>query len=271
MLVANGARSLAVRTAVEAASLFGITENSVRVGLARLSADGLVAARERGEYVLAEAAQGLAREVAHWREAETRVCRWNGAYVAVFTATLGRTHRTALRRRMRALSILGFGEFDRGLHVRPDNLRGGVAGVAKRLAALGLEPGAPVFAAARFTDAGQDRIRALWDGEGLTAAYVRTRKRLEAWLDTAHRLGPDQAARESFLLGGAAIRQIVFDPLLPPPFVDVAERGAFIETMKIMDRAGRRIWMNRFDLEKLPSPSRLLGGSIGHGSIDQAH
>jgi hypothetical protein len=44
------------------------------------------------------------------------------------------------------------------------------------------------------------------------------------------------------LLGGRAIRQIVYDPLLPPPLVDVAERRAFIETMKAMESEGRRIW-----------------------------
>ena len=44
----------------------------------------------------------------------------------------------------------------------------------------------------------------------------------------------------------AAKRQIVFDPLLPPPLVDVGERRAFIETMKTMDREGRRIWKRFF-------------------------
>ena len=53
------------------------------------------------------------------------------------------------------------------------------------------------------------------------------------------------------MLGGRAIRQIVYDPLLPPPFVDVGERRAFIETMKIMDREGRRIWQRFFAFSKL--------------------
>jgi phenylacetic acid degradation operon negative regulatory protein len=57
----------------------------------------------------------------------------------------------------------------------------------------------------------------------------------------------ETAARESFILGGDAIRQIVYDPLLPPPLVDVEERAAFVAAMLAMDREGRRIWRRFFD------------------------
>ena len=59
-------------------------------------------------------------------------------------------------------------------------------------------------------------------------------------------LDPDVAAREAFLLGGAAIRKVVFDPLLPPPFVDTEARRAFVETVERFDRAGRVIWQRFF-------------------------
>ena len=246
LLSAAGGRPLPVRSALVAAELFGISENNVRVALARMSAEGLIESAARGEYRLAARAEELAREVAGWRDAEDRTTRWSGAYLAVFSGALGRADKRALRQRSRAFSMLGFVELERGLQVRPDNLRGGVEGVRRRLIALGLEPEALVYRADGFEVEVESRIRASWNGAALTTSYVQTRRKLERWLERAPCLELEVAARESFLLGSRAIRQIVYDPLLPAPFVDVAERRAFIAAMKAMDGEGRRIWLEFF-------------------------
>jgi phenylacetic acid degradation operon negative regulatory protein len=226
----------------------------VRVAIARLAGAGLIEAAGRGTYRLAAPAEDLAREVASWRDAEERVKSWNGGYWAVFTGPLARADRGALRRRARALSITGFGEIERGLHLRPDNLRGGIDGVRERLCALGLEAEAPIFAASAFSADFEARVKRLWDGKALSAGYERSRRELERWLERASDLDPDVAARESFLLGGKAIRTIVYDPLLPPPLVDVDKRRAFVESMKAMDRQGRLIW-RRFFASDAPAAS----------------
>lgn len=255
LLVALPDEALPVRVAIAAGALFDISENNVRVALVRLSSAGLIEASGRGAYRLAEAAEDLAREVASWRSAEERVRAWHGSYVAVHSGPLGRTDRAALKRRARALSMLGFAELDRGFHLRPDNLDGGVDGVRTRLHALGLEKNAAVFVAGSFSPDLEARVRALWDGKALTASYKKLRVQLEKWLARAKDLEPHVAARESFLLGGRAIRHIVYDPLLPPPFVDTEERRSFIATVRVMDREGRKIWRRFFDL----SDSRSLG------------
>jgi phenylacetic acid degradation operon negative regulatory protein len=249
LLVARAGEELPVRLAIAAGRLFDISDNNMRVALVRLSAAGLIEAAGRGAYRLAEAAEELAREVASWRTTEDRIRKWNGGYIAVHSASLGRTDRGALKRRARALSILGFGELERGLHLRPDNLEGGVGGVRARLYALGLEAEASVFVAGSFAPETEGRARALWDGKALTASYKKQRAQLEKWLARARDLEPDVAARESFLLGGRAIRHIVYDPLLPPPFVDTDERRDFIAAVRVMDREGRRIWSRFFESE----------------------
>jgi phenylacetic acid degradation operon negative regulatory protein len=253
LLVAAAGTPLPVRTAVLAGALFDLSENNVRVALVRLTAEGLIESAGRGAYRLAERAEDLAREVAAWRDAEARVCRWAGGYVVVHTGALGRTDKAALRQRSRALSLLGFAELERGLHVRPDNLQGGIDAVRQRLHALGLEGDAIVFRADAFDEKTEARVRRLWDGRALTSSYGRARQKLERWLAGSRDLELDVAARESFLLGGQAIRQIVFDPLLPPPLVDVEERRAFIDSMKTMDREGRRIWRRFFDVAGAPA------------------
>jgi phenylacetic acid degradation operon negative regulatory protein len=155
--------------------------------------------------------------------------------------------------------MLGFAEVERGFYLRPDNLEGGVGGVRDRLRALGMTEGGSVFGASSFDSDREARVRASWDGKALTLGYTRTRLALEKWLAREPELEPDVAARESFLLGGRAIRQIVYDPLLPDPLVDVEERRAFVDTTLRMDREGRRIWARFFGAgEPKPSPRRDL-------------
>ena len=75
------------------------------------------------------------------------------------------------------------------------------------------------------------------------------------WLAHAPSLEPDVAARESFLLGSKAIRQVVFDPLLPEPWVDVAERHRFVESVHAFDQAGHLIWRKLIEVSLTPTPS----------------
>lgn len=230
------------RELIAACGLFDLKENSVRVALARLSADGTIEATSRGAYKIGPDAEVIARQVGAWRHVEQRVRRWDGGWVCVHGARLGRAERAAGRRRERALRMLGMREVRAGLEVRPDNLEGGVAGVRARLAALGLGPDAAVFRAESFDDVLDAKARCAWNGRALDLGYKKTRERLERWMERAPRLDLETAARESFLLGGEAIRQIVFDPLLPEPLVDVGARKAFVETAVRYDAVGRRIW-----------------------------
>lgn len=242
LLLASEGEALGARELIAGCALFGISDNTVRVALARLSAEGLIEAVERGSYRLSGRAHELADEVATWRTREQSVRQWHGQYLAVHCGALPRSDRRPLRRRERALQMLGFREFERGLYLRPDNLQDDVAAVRRRLHTLGLEPAASVFVAQDFERAQQARIRALWDGKALNATYRQLRTRLEAWMRRAPQLEVDVAAREAFVLGGQAIREVVFDPLLPDPFVDTQARHAFVETVRRFDRFGQTIW-----------------------------
>jgi phenylacetic acid degradation operon negative regulatory protein len=242
LLLAAQGEALTAREAVVACGLFGIRENSARVTLVRLSTVGLVEAVGRGAYRLTAQASGFATEIATWRDSEKRLRKWGGGYVAVHSGALARGDRAALRRRDRALRLLGLRELEPGLHVRPDNLESGVEGARKRLASLGLDREAAVFLAGSFDPERESQARALWDGRALSAGYAKTRAELERWLGGAGKLAPDVAARESFLMGDRAIRQLVFDPLLPEPLVDVDGRRAFVDTLRRFDAAGRTIW-----------------------------
>ncbi|GAC1623102.1 MAG: PaaX family transcriptional regulator C-terminal domain-containing protein [Nevskia sp.] len=239
--------SLSARDAIAACGWFGISENSVRVALVRLSSDGMIEAADRGHYRLTGAAHELADDVATWRTAEQRVRPWTGQHLAIHCGALGRTDRAALRRRDRALDLLGFRELDRGLYVRPDNIEQDADAVRRRLHKLGLEREAAVFVVAGFDAARERRLRKLWDGAALNRSYRSQRRKLEQWMARADRLDRETAAREAFLVGGSAIRAVVFDPLLPEPLVDTAARHDFVETVRRFDRYGRAIWRELHD------------------------
>jgi phenylacetic acid degradation operon negative regulatory protein len=248
LLLARDGESLSARECIAACALFGISANNVRVALARLSAEGLIEASERGRYIMSDTAHQLADEVALWRSAEQRVRDWHGQYLAVHCGALGRSNRAALRQRERALRMLGFRELDAGLFLRPDNLGAGVEGVRVRLKKLGLQGEASVFVASNFDAERSERIRKLWDGKALNASYRKLTAQLNDWMARADQLDAEAAARESFLLGGRAIREIVYDPLLPAPFVDIEARRQFVDTVHRYDAFGKAIWRSSHDM-----------------------
>ncbi len=268
LLGAERNHPLTARQIVMACRIFGIADNSARVALARLNAAGLVESAQRGSYQLGNAASGLAGDIATWRDAQARLAPWSGRYLMVHSGALGRTDRTALRRRERALGILGLKALERDLYVRPDNLAGGVDGIRARLQRLGLEPDAAVFMASDFDPKREQRLHDLWDTAGLNRLYREQTDHLTRWLARVDTLDLQDAARESFLLGGQAIRQIVFDPLLPAPLVEAEARRQFIDTVKHVDQVGHDIWKRLFETTSVSGAS---GPSISRQPSAQPH
>lgn len=254
LLFAADGESLTTREMLAAGEVLGFSPNSLRVALVRLTSNGLIASPARGVYGLGPNAAALAEDARQWRSGEKRVRPWTGDWILVYTGGLPRTDRTALRRRDRVLELLGLREYARGLHLRPDNLSGGVVAVRARLRQLGLETEASVIVARDFEARELERITRLWDGPALSRQYERMREELERWLQRADELDTKDAAREVYRAGDQAIRTLIFDPLLPEPLVDVAARAAFTDSVLRFDDAGHRIW-RALALEHAPDSS----------------
>lgn len=242
LLLASEGLGQSARELIAGCALFAVRENSVRVALVRLAADGLIEPAGRGAYRLGPRAAALAHDVATWRTAEERVRDWTGGWIVAHVGALGRSNRVKLRSRDRALAMLGLRELERGLYVRPDNLAGGVEEVRSRLNKLGLDADAAVFVARDFDSEREARARRLWDGDALSQTYRTTRLKLEQWRNRSDSLDAETAAREAYLLGNDAIRLLVFDPLLPEPLVNVNERRTLAAAVRSHDQAGRTLW-----------------------------
>lgn len=265
--------SLPVRALVAAAELFGIEENSVRVTLARLLAAGSIERDEPGRYRLAGTETAFKQQVLGWRDLERRVHdAWSGDFAAVIGAPTGR--RGAARTAARALDMLGFRPLRPGLHVRPDNLVGGIDHVRARYLGLsetrstagakrGQGSGEPAIVA-RLCDVAEldvDAARALWNAPELERDYARLARTLEDSEAQLDALPVPEAMVESFLIGGRVLRALNFDPLLPDPIVDTAARKSLVEAMLRYDRLGRAKWSRFLADHGAPSSVRATPGA----------
>lgn len=250
LLLAEGDGAVPVAHLLAAAALFDISENHVRVTLARLTAADMVLSPRRGLYQLGSASKNLAADVAQWRQARQRLRPWSGDFVAVYSPQPLPADKTTQRQHARALHLLGFAPWgvrgSGGLHLRPDNLEPSLPALRQRLLAVGLHPESSVFCSRDFGEADHAHLLQLWDGHGLNRGYQASETQLAQWLERAPTLELGQAARESLVLGGAAIRQLIFDPLLPAPLVDEAARNRFMDAAIAFDAQGRAIWQDFF-------------------------
>jgi len=251
--------AMPVRALVAAAGLFGISENSLRVCLARLCAAGQIERDSRGRYRLGDAALAIDGHVQSWRHAHERLCDWAGSetgpsgemgrgrWVAV-QARVSRPRSKQFRAGARALLLHGFRELADNLYLRPDNLSGGVDNLRDSLLRVGLDAQCLVFGLDALDADREAQARSLWQADRLAPLYTRTRRELEqseqrlARADGLNGLGLEDAMVESFLLGGRAIRTIALDPLLPHPIVEHGQLAELVAATRRYERAGRVCW-----------------------------
>jgi len=255
-------QTMPVRALVRAGAIFGLSGNSVRVALARLCSRGRVERDERGRYRLSAGARAVQRHVAAWSQLEQRMVPWRGGWIGLHMAGVRPLRRVLLRQRDRALDFLGFRILAPGLWVRPDNLEGGVTNLRPRLHALGLDVDAPIFAMHDLDSESEARARDLWDGKALCRGYREGRNALLRSAERLSRLTPERAMVESFRVGGWALRQLAFDPLLPEPIVSAAPRREFVDELRRYDRMGRAHWRSFMKAQGVPSLESPLRGHM---------
>ena len=222
--------------------LFGIDQAAMRVATGRLVRQGLLQSPGRGIYAIGPEGELIATTARSWLHAEQRLAPWQGEWILVHTAHLGRSNKSSLRARERAFRLNGFAEYVTGLWCRPANFAEGLASTRARLLSLGLEPDAVIAKATEIPGVGERDLFNLWPRADIEQAY---HTHLQAMKRSARRLPTldlPEAARESFLVGEAVIRQVNADPLLPPPVIDARARREMIEQMVTYDALGRDIW-----------------------------
>lgn len=223
-------------------ALFDIDAAAIRVAVGRLARQALIVPVERGVYTIGPAGRLMADTARQWMQAESRIRPWAGDWIVVHTGDLGRTDKTALRGRERALRLGGFAALSAGLWCRPDNLAPPLGDTRDELVDLGLEPAALVMRATEVQGVEPESLQALWPRDALEASYVRHMEAMRRSVESMPTRTPADAARETFLLGEAVIRLINADPLLPDEMVNAAARRNLIEAMTAYNETGEAAW-----------------------------
>lgn len=242
LLSAYPSHELSVGSLCRAASLFEMSEPAVRVALTRLVRRGKVVSKMRGVYALDASTNSLFRETNSWLQREKRLVSWNGTWVGVLDSALNRQKRTMLREHKRALAIKGFQQLQNDLHVRPDNLAGGIQELRRELCSLGLAEGALVLGLHDLSSEDEQRARGLWNIDELRHSYRSMLEDLKRSNQRLDKKTVEEAAVEGLLLGRSIIRRIVRDPLLPEELLPGLERQRLTRAMHAYQLRSKALW-----------------------------
>jgi phenylacetic acid degradation operon negative regulatory protein len=251
--------TMPVGALVEAGALFGLAGNAVRVALTRLLESRYVVRDQRGRYRLGAGAEAVDRRVRSWRDLDRSTRPWqSGSWLAVQSVAPATRSRTGVDSgRERALRMFGFRELVPGLAIRPDNLREETADLRQEMRALGLPEPDLVFALRGLDPEREAEARGLWEVDDQRASYRSRLAEIEASEARLDELGAEEAMVETFLLGGAIIRELVLDPLLPDAICPSDDRRALAVALRRYDRLGRSAWadfLKRFDVPHIRTP-----------------
>ncbi len=241
LLSASGS-PLSVRTLCRAGALVGVNESAIRVALNRLVEQGKISNQARGQYTMHSNKPALSRIIDDWQHKTVRAVSWDGSWLGVQDASVPRSDKTAWRHHNLALSLSGFRLLQLGLHVRPNNLAGGIDAMRNQLLELGLSSQSMVF---RLDDLDPQRHKqalSLWEVRELTSEYQQIQKALQTSSQNLRSSDLDTSVRESILLGRAVIRRLLRDPLLPAEIVPMQYRQALADDMKVYQNNAKRYW-----------------------------
>ena len=210
---------LTVGRLVETAGLFGITENTARTALSRMSSAGEVIG-EDGRYRLTGRLLDRQRRQDEGRRPRRR--RWNGRWrlAIVVEDRRSASDRAELRT---ALTRLRLAEWREGVWIRPDNLDLDPAGLAASHCSWGV---------AELDDPPDG----LWDLDGWAADARDLLEELRALPEDTDALAP------GFVLSAAVLRHLAADPLLPDELLPARWPGEELRaTYDGWDRAYRAL------------------------------
>ena len=234
----------------KAGEIVGLSAPSIRMAVTRLNEEGTLERDGRGSYTLHPDALPASPHVQHWAIRHTTRVRWSGTWAAVDNSTTARTDRTALRHHDRALNLLGFRAWRGALHVRPDNLTGGVDTLRDTLKDTGMAPDAVVFGIHHMDTDSDIELRRLWDADDLVSRLDQTASALSESRERLPELTSKEFAHESLLLGSGAITTILHDPLLPDELCDPEPYRRLVTLTRAYQDTAQDIWGRLLGLDE---------------------
>lgn len=233
---------MSIKQLIAWGELFKHEPATIRVAAGRLVKQGFLVAQHRGHYTIGTTDKSINQLAATWRYSQGRVAQWNGGWLSVYTAHLGRTSKHSIRIRERAFRLTGFKALEKNLWCRPDNLMETADATFARLVDIGLEENAILMKVEHINRNLATSPVSLWSPQQLEKTYGLLVTLMEKSAQRLSDFDVKQATRESFLIGEHVIRHINQDPLLPEEMVDVSARQTLLTTMIEYDKVCHPIW-----------------------------
>jgi phenylacetic acid degradation operon negative regulatory protein len=235
-------KQMSVKQLIAWGELFEHEPATIRVAAGRLVKQGFLVAQQRGHYTIGTTDKSINQLAATWRYSLGKVAQWNGGWLSVYTAHLGRTSKQSIRIRERAFRLTGFKALEKNLWCRPDNMMETADATFARLVDIGLEDNAILMKVDHFNQHLATSPMSLWSPEELNKSYGLLVSLMEKSVQRFRNFDVKQATKESFLIGQHVIRHINQDPLLPEEMVDVTARQTLLTTMMAYDKLCHPIW-----------------------------
>lgn len=263
-----------IKALVEKGELFGFEGNAVRVAVARLLRSGVLESDERGWYRMSPRTDPMRDLAESWRLGDKRIRPWEGRWIGLGFPRL-KTKKDR-NESVRALSFLGFAKGLEGLWVRPDNLAEPKEKTAERLDSLGLAWTPELLVLSELSPTLDTKWRnELWPTRSLLATYRFCLQELLRSSTKLESMPRDQALQETFLMGGAVIRVLSLDPLLPDEVLPGGERRRLHEVFVEYEAGGWRFWKETLSMIKRQNVSWDLAiestaDNRSHGAVRPA-
>jgi phenylacetic acid degradation operon negative regulatory protein len=229
-------RGTSARNIMATGKMFGFNENAMRVNLSRLTSRDIIENFKRGHYRLTSGTDPINEFIEAWRQGEQRCRVWDEQCYCLLTLS------DATDKDSWVFSSTGFVPVAASVWARPDNLSLSHKQLEHRLHQLGLSESGILATGARLSPGVEAACWSRYDLLTLQASYISTRRQLQSSLLHLREIPVEQAMKESFNLGGAAIQLLAKDPLLPPQMLNPENRVNLWQAMLEYDRVGRDIW-----------------------------
>ncbi len=240
---------LSIKQILVAAKLFNLSENGIRVATTRLLNEGMIQSVERGIYQLSPSAKDWAKVILNRKNGIKQTKEWQQHYLAVFTGTLGRIDRTALKNGNVHFVNLVLKSWKLVFTSARDNLAYSFEKTCDELVLAGLEKEAKICIIQHVDSTTLKQIFSLWDTKQLEKNYEMYSRDITHWLENYAHSPLNDAAVKALLLGRETIALLMNDPLLPEPFVNESARNQFAQDVQQLDAIGQKLWKKIYEQE----------------------
>jgi phenylacetic acid degradation operon negative regulatory protein len=233
---------MSIKQLIAWGELFEHEPATIRVAVGRLVKEGFLIPQQRGHYTIGSTDKSINQFAYTWRHSQEKVSQWNGGWLSVYTAHLGRTNKQNISKRERAFRLFGFKPLEKNLWCRPDNLMETADTTFSRLVNIGLDKTAILMKVNHFNHELLINPMSLWSTKQLNTTNELLISLVKESAQRLTHFDIKQAVKESFLIGEHVIRHINQDPLLPKEMTDTSARQTLLSTMIEYDKICHPFW-----------------------------